>query len=214
MFDCSEFNSLFTNYGFQFCEHLNYISLLDDEDSVKKRIDRRKWQQIKKSINAGCDIVVSKDESEISEFYKILTELYKSKVKKPLPGLDYFLNFAKNNIGAFLLMKFQNKIVGGLMVGLHNDTVYAIYSCGENGKYKDVYPSVLANWAGLEYGLKNGFKYFDFLGAGKPNEDYGVREFKCHFGGELVRYGRYNLILNKPLFTIGKLGVKFIKKYT
>jgi lipid II:glycine glycyltransferase (peptidoglycan interpeptide bridge formation enzyme) len=135
-------------------------------------------------------------------------------VKKPLPCLDYFLKFSEYNIGAFLLIKFQNKIIGGLMVGVHDEVVYAIYSCGENGKYKDVYPSVLANWAGLEYGLKNRFRYFDFLGAGKPNEDYGVREFKCQFGGEIVRYGRYNLILNKPLFAIGKLGVTFIKKYT
>src|ERR1035437_1234194 len=25
LFDCSEFHSLFTGYGFQFCEHLNFI---------------------------------------------------------------------------------------------------------------------------------------------------------------------------------------------
>ena len=69
-------------------------------------------------------------------------------------------------------------------MGVYNDVIYDIYGCGEDGKYKDVYPSVLANWAALEYGLKNGLKYFDFLGAGKPNEDYGVREFKSKFGGE------------------------------
>src|ERR1035437_5500861 len=195
LFDCSEFYSLFTNYGFHFSEHLNFINLLDNENSVKKRISSSKLQQIKKSVKAGAQIVESKDESEISEFYKLLSELYKTKVKTPLPRMDYFLNFSKYNMGAYLLIKFQDKIIGGLMGGVYNEVVYAIYSCGEDGKYKDIYPSVLANWAGLEYGLKNGLKYFDFLGAGQPNKEYGVREFKSQFGGEVVRYGRYNLIL-------------------
>jgi serine/alanine adding enzyme len=214
IFDCSDFNSLFNSYGFQFCEHLNFISLLDNEDSVKKRINRSKMQQIKKSLNSGAEIIETRDVSEISEFYKLLTELYKKKVKTPLPRLDYFLNLSKYNVGIFLLIKFQNKIIGGLIIGAYNEVVYAIYSCGEDGKYKDVYPSVLAFWGGLEYGLKNGLKYFDFLGAGKPNEDYGVREFKSKFGGELVNYGRYSLVLNKVLFAIGKFGVKILKKYT
>ena len=213
LFDCSDYHLLFTGYGFKFSEHLNFINLLDNENLVKKRISKSKLKQYTKSLNAGAEIIKSKDESEISDFYRLLSSLYKTKVKTPLPRLDYFLNLSKYNIGAFLLIKYQNKIVGGLMVGVYDEVIYAIYSCGEDGKYKDVYPSVLAFWGGLEYGLKNGFKYFDFLGAGKPNEDYGVREFKSKFGGKLVNYGRYNLILNKSLYTIGKLGIGFMKKY-
>jgi serine/alanine adding enzyme len=213
LFDCSEYNSLFTSYGFQFSEHLNFINLLDNEDSVKKRISGSKLKQIKKSLKTGAEIIETKDEVEISEFYKLLSDLYKTKVKTPLPRLDYFFNFSKYNIGSFLLIKFQNRIIGGLMIGAHDEVIYAIYACGEDGKYKDVYPSVLANWAGIEYGLKNRFKYFDFLGAGKPNEDSGIREFKSKFGGELVNYGRYKLIVNKPLYKLGELGLRLIKKY-
>jgi serine/alanine adding enzyme len=213
LFDCSEFHSLFTSFEFQFSEHLNFINLLDNENSVKERISASKLRQIKKSLKAGTEIVESKDESEISDFYKLLSELYKTKVKTPLPCLDYFLNFSKYNIGVFLLIKFQKKIIGGLMVGVYNEVIYALYACGKDGEFKDVYPSVLANWAGLEYGLNNGLKYFDFLGAGKPNEDNGIREFKSKFGGELVNYGRYKLILNKPLYALGELGVRLMKKY-
>ena len=213
LFDCSEFHSLFTRFGFQFSEHLNFINLLDNEYSVKKRIGESKLRQIKKSLKAGTEIIESKDESEISDFYRLLSELYKTKVKTPLPCLDYFLNFSKYNIGVFLLVKFQNKIIGGLMGGVYNGVIYELYVCGKDGEYKDIYPSVLATWAGLEYGLKNGLKYFDFLGAGKPNEDYGVREFKSKFGGNLANYGRYKLILNKTLYTFGEIGVGLMKKY-
>ena len=117
LFDCSEFHPLFTSYGFHFSEHLNFINILDNENSVKKRISVSKLRQIKKSLAAGAEIVESKDESEISEFYKLLSALYKTKVKTPLPRMDYFLNFSKYNIGVFLLIKFQNKIIGGLMGG-------------------------------------------------------------------------------------------------
>jgi serine/alanine adding enzyme len=212
LFDCSEFHREYTSFGFQFSEHLNFINTLENEDSVKKRMNKSKLKQIKKTLNAGAEIIESENESEIRDFYKLLSELYRTKVKTPLPGLDYFLNFLKYKIGVFLLIKYQNKIVGGLMVGLYDKVIYAINSCKDNKEYKDIYPGVLANWAGIEYGLKNKFIYFDFLGAGKPNEDYGVREFKSKFGGKLVNYGRYKLILNKPLYALGEKAVRIMKR--
>lgn len=212
-FDCTEYSEVFKEFGFEFHEHLNYITLLDDETSVKKRISESKLRQIKKTIKAGAEIVVSSDESEIQEFYSLLCELYRTKVKTPLPGLEYFINFSKYNVGVYLLIKYQGRIIGGLMGGVFGNTIYELYVCGEDGKYKDVYPSVLATYAAIDYGLKNGLEYFDFLGAGKPNEDYGVREFKSKFGGELVNYGRFRLILNRPLYKLGELAIKIIKKY-
>ena len=94
------------------------------------------------------------------------------------------------------------------MVGIYNGVIYALYACGKDGEYKDVYTSVLANWAGLEYGLK----YFDFLGAGPAKSDYDVRDFKAKFGGELVSYGRFLRINNKSLYNLGKIGLKIYSK--
>ena len=50
------------------------------------------------------------------------------------------------------------------------------------------------------------------MGAGKPDEAYGVRDFKARFGGEQVEHGRF-LYINKPLlYRVGKFGVKLLKK--
>lgn len=213
LFDCTEYRAVFEEFGFDYLEHLNFINTIDDETLMKKRISESKLRQIKKSLKAGAEIILTSDEQHIKDFYKILSELYRTKIKTPLPGVDYFLDFSKYGIGVYLLIKYQEKIIGGLMGGVYGDTIYELYICGEDGKYKDVYPSVLATYTALDYGLKNGLKYFDFLGAGKPDEDYGVREFKSKFGGQLVNYGRFKLILNKPLYKIGELGVKLMKKY-
>lgn len=48
----------------------------------------------------------------------------------------------------------------------------------------------------FDRGHQNRFQIFDFGGAGKPNVSYGVRYYKMSFGGKLVNYGRYTLVLN------------------
>jgi len=50
------------------------------------------------------------------------------------------------------------------------------------------------------------------MGAGKPDEGYGVRDFKAKFGGELVEHGRFIHINQPVLYTIGKQAVKFLKR--
>jgi len=51
------------------------------------------------------------------------------------------------------------------------------------------------------------------MGAGKPDEDYGVREFKSKFGGELVNYGRFIRINNPFYYKLGELGLKILYKF-
>ena len=64
----------------------------------------------------------------------------------------------------------------------------------------------------FQYGFKNNLRKFDFMGAGKSNEDYGVRDFKAKFGGELKEHGRFIKINNPFLYSLGKLALGLIKK--
>ena len=87
-----------------------------------------------------------------------------------------------------------------------NKVIYEWYVCGLDQDYKNIYPSVLATWAAIEYGLKNNLETFDFMGVGVPDKDYGVREFKSKFGGELVNFGRFGRINNHFIYTITEIG--------
>ena len=40
---------------------------------------------------------------------------------------------------------------------------------GLDEEFKNVYPSVLATWAPIDYALKNNLKVFDFMGVGVPD---------------------------------------------
>ena len=50
------------------------------------------------------------------------------------------------------------------------------------------------------------------MGAGKPDENYGVREFKEKFGGELVEYGRFIRINNPLLYKLGTSALSILKQ--
>ena len=210
LFDTSKFDEIFLLYKFKFKEHLNFIVKLENAEDVKKQMSESKFRQVKKSIKAGAKIVTADTEQDVKEFYKHLSKLYSEKVKKPLPDYSYFKNFFwLTTIGKFLLIIYNNKIIGGIMCAIYKDTIFELYINGEDGKYQNIYPSVMATYAAIDFGLKNGIKYFDFLGAGKPNEDYGVREFKSKFGGKLVNFGRYKFINNALLYKTGEIGLKY-----
>jgi lipid II:glycine glycyltransferase (peptidoglycan interpeptide bridge formation enzyme) len=50
------------------------------------------------------------------------------------------------------------------------------------------------------------------MGAGSPDQPYGVRDFKAEFGGELVEHGRFLCVRKPMLYAIGKMGVKLLKQ--
>src|SRR5690606_9843303 len=213
MRDVSNINPVFQNLGYKFSEHLNYIIPVKDLQYNKSILSSTRKRQINKALKSGAVIKEASSSDDVAAFYLILSELYKKKVKKPLPGINFFTEFFKDSsLGKIFLISYQNNIIGGIVCPIYKGTIYEYYVCGLDSEYKYQYPSVLATWAPIEYAANNGLKYFDFMGAGKPDADYGVREFKSKFGGELVNYGRYLKVTKPALYSIGKTGLNLLQK--
>lgn len=211
--DYSNFKSNFEKNGWHYETYLNFHLNCSNEQIVWNNFNSNRKRQIKKAISSGTVLQEAVNESEILEFYAILKNLYLNKIKKPLPSEDFFIAFFKSEVGKILLVKFQNKVIGGIVCPiLTNECIYEFYICGLDQEYKDQSPSVMATYAAIEYGFKNNLKYFDFMGAGKSNEDYGVRDFKSKFGGELVEHGRF-IKINRPfMYKLGKTVLLLLKK--
>lgn len=207
--DYSSLREVFKKAGYSHNDHLNFkISCLNREE-VNLRISKSKKRQMRQSIKNGAKIQEAESIAQVKQFYSLLKELYLTKVKLPLPDKSFFIDFFKLNLGKYLLVIFQDKVVGGIMCPIHKKkTIYEWYICGEDGKYKGVYPSVLATMAPIEYAINHNIEIFDFMGAGMPDRDYGVREFKSKFGGDLVNHGRFLKINNPNLY---KLGTQLLK---
>ena len=205
--DFTPWREAFEQAGFLYQPHLNFH--VDCTQDLTNRLSENRKRQLKRSV---ASIEEAKGEIDIREWYAILHDLYRTKVKTPLWPMEFFIEAYRQKIGKFLLVKHEGKIIGGSMIVADERCVYEWYECGLNAQYRDLYPSVKATYAGMEYAKKQGRVRYDMMGAGEPNVPYGVRDFKAEFGGVLVEHGRF-LHISKPLlYKIGALGVKFLKR--
>ncbi len=207
--DYSPWKEVFEACGFLYQPHLNIqVACTATHTMTEQRI-----RQVKKALKNGVEIVLATSEQEIQDWYQILSRLYRTKVRTPLWSEAFFLHFYSSGVGKYLLVKYQDKVIGGMMCPiLNNKAIYEWFVCGLDEEYREQYPSVMATYAAIEYAKQNALPLFDFMGAGKPNVPYGVRDFKMEFGGELVEHGRFLCIPKPLLYWIGKMGVKFLKR--
>lgn len=210
--DYSKWRNIFEQCGFAYQPHLNFHVDCMQENMLATMSESRR-RQIKKAIKSGVEIIEAQSQDDVIAYYEILKDLYINKVKTPLFPVEFFLSFFDNSFGKYLLVKYEGKIIGGIMCPiLKARTIYEWFVCGLDEQYKNQYPSVMATYAAIEYANSNNISCFDFMGAGKPDEAYGVRDFKARFGGEMVEHGRYLCVRKPLLYNIGKLGVKLLKR--
>ena len=206
--DYSRWKSVFEANGFAYQPHLNIQVTCSEAHTMSEQ--RRR--QVKKAISNGSIISQAQTEQEIRDWYRILSQLYRTKVRTPLFSEEFFLQFYREGVGKYLLVKHQGKVIGGMMCPvLDGKAIYEWFVCGLDEEYREQYPSVMATYAAIEYAKTNALPLFDFMGAGKPDVPYGVRDFKMEFGGELVEHGRFLCVRKPLLYRMGQLGVKLLK---
>lgn len=211
--DYTATRSVFEEIGFQYNAHLNFHVATPDVETALKQLSTTKRRDIKLMRKEGADWEEITSREDILVYYNILEELYRTRIKTPLFPLEFFEKLAESSYGKIMAVKHNGQIIGGsTCVLLPGRTVYEWFVCGLDGQTKNIFPSTMATWAAIEYAASNGYSRFDMMGAGKPDEGYGVREFKSKFGGELVEHGRFVYVLQPVLYRFGKKAVDIIKK--
>jgi lipid II:glycine glycyltransferase (peptidoglycan interpeptide bridge formation enzyme) len=210
--DYSNYRVTFEAVGFSYVPHLNFHVSTPDVETALKQLNTTKRRDIKLSGREGAEWFETKNPDDLKEYYLILRELYRTKIKTPLFPFEFFEKLIQLEQGKLFIVKHKGKVIGGsVCVVLRGRTIYEWFVCGLDGQIKNVLPSTVATWAAIEYAATNGYSWFDMMGAGKPNEGYGVREFKSKFGGELVEHGRSLYICKPRLYGFGKFIVQKIK---
>lgn len=205
----SHWRDLFEACGFLYQPHYD----IHVHCNAQHQMTEQRIRQVKKALKNGVEIVLATSEQEIRDCYQILSRLYRTKVRTPLFSEEFFLRFYRENRGIYILVKFQGKVIGGMMCPiLDGKAIYEWYVCGLDEEYRELYPSVMATYAAIEYAKAKGLPLFDFMGAGKPDIPYGVRDFKMEFGGELVEHGRFLYVRKPILYEIGKFWVRISKR--
>ena len=233
--DYSQWKEAFERAGFEYKKHLNFHIDCTDKEAMWERLSEVRRRQVKKasatvSLNDAAMLPnepqasLLNDENDVRAWYAILEKLYRTRVKTPLFPETFFLEAYRQGIAKYLLVKYEGKVIGGMMIveltserinELTNERrgcVYEWYICGLDTEYKEKYPSVMATWAAMEYANEHGLARFDVMGAGVPGVPYGVRDFKAEFGGKLVEQGRFLCVCKPWLYRLGTFVVKLMKR--
>ena len=211
--DFSEWKSVYEACGFTYKPHYNFKVDCSSQEVIEKNIDRGRRRNVNSSLKLGCEMVEHPTIEQVREWYLILQDLYRTKVKTPLFPLSFFEKLYTQSDCRYFLVSYQGRILGGTACVLVDQReIYEWFGCGLDYEIKGVTPSVLSTYQGLLYGSENGIPVLDMMGAGSPDDDYGVRKFKERFGGQLVEHGRFLCITKPLLYHIGALGVKILKK--
>jgi serine/alanine adding enzyme len=193
-----------------------YLNILvettEPADKLFSKVSSSKRRQIQSSLNAGASVRPASNEEEVRSFFRIIQDLYRTKVKKPLLPEEAFLRiFRDGRMGEVLLVIFRDEVVGGMLCPhVPGDVMYEWYIAGLDSRLKKykVYPSVLVTWEAIRFASEHGFREFNFMGAGISGQPYGPRDFKLQFGGKLVEAPRLIFVHKPLLFLAGRIAIR------
>ena len=217
LFDLTDVQLILEKHNFKFEGHLDYLINLDrPTEEIMQSIGRRTRKQIRRGLRQG-EVIISEvtQRAELSEWYELLQSTY-SAAQVPL-GSSSLFEAAFEILHPREMIKFYTARVNDTLVScsaelLFKDIIYGWYS-GTDREYSSYVPNELLMWNVLEWGANNGYRLYDFGGAGKPDEEYGVRDFKAKFGGDLVNFGR-NVYVHQPnLLKLSKFGYEIYQRF-
>jgi CelD/BcsL family acetyltransferase involved in cellulose biosynthesis len=214
--DTSEMRPTLCECGFRYEDHLNYlINLKRPVEEIMQGIGKRTRKHIRQGLRQA-DVVIEEATTlqQIATCYSLLRKTY-SNAQVPLADQSLFeaafnVLYPKGMV-RFLLARVGKTNVATSVELAFKDTVYGWYG-GLDRAYGSFRPNELLMWHILQWSTENGYAVYDFGGAGKPDEDYGVRDFKAKFGGELINPGRYVYVHSPIWLKIISAGYKLSQK--
>jgi lipid II:glycine glycyltransferase (peptidoglycan interpeptide bridge formation enzyme) len=196
--------------AFVYEDHLNYlIDLALPPEEVLQNIGARTRKNIRRGLRRGeVEMKELEGRASLVAWYDLLRQTYRA-AGVPLADRSLF-EAAFDLLRPKGMVRFTWAHVNGSPAAIsveliRGDTVYGWYG-GVNRAFSKWVPNELLTWHILKWGAENGYRVYDFGGAGKPDEDYGVRDFKAKFGGELVCYGRNTCVHSPTGLAISKAG--------
>jgi lipid II:glycine glycyltransferase (peptidoglycan interpeptide bridge formation enzyme) len=215
LWDWGDCRSIFDQNGYEYEDHLDiFHDLTKSPDKLLMEMHKGRRKNIRRAIRKGLEFNELKTEKQIHIGYELVKETY-NKISLPLPDYSLFKNSFEimngKKMAKFFGAFYREKMIGFRAVLCFNKSIYDWYA-GADSNHLDKYPNDFLPWKIMEWGSKNGYEKFDFGGAGKPNEPYGVRDFKLKFGGELVNFGRFQKIHKPRLMRIGKMGFNLSRR--
>jgi len=214
--DLSAVQPILQGNGFVHEGHLNFlIDLQRSTEEIWSSLHGNVRTNVRKARRMGVVVEEVTSLDKVSDVYAVLAKVYEH-IQIPLAPPSLFeaafeILYPQGMI-KFLVAQAEDTCVGIAIRLLYKDVIYAWY-VGAIRDYASYKANDLLNWYVLEWGAQNGFRCFDFGGAGKPDEYYGPRRFKAKFGGKQVNYGRNICVHHPHLLRFSQWGYQLYRRF-
>ncbi|MFN3189920.1 MAG: lipid II:glycine glycyltransferase FemX [Aureliella sp.] len=181
--------------GYEYSDYLNYVvDTRPDQDELFSRLSKSCRSKVKRSIKRGVEIEAGESKEQLDTMYRLVQTSYE-RSGVPLVDRRLFteaLERLGNEVVQVRIARFEGEAVAAGISLAFRGRFYAWYGGGM--RRPGIAPFDVLTWDEIRWASENGFQCYDFGGAGWPDEEYGPREFKAKFGGDLVSYGRYRKV--------------------
>lgn len=204
----------FIHAGYKYEEHLNiHVDLTRDADELWKDVHKQKRYEVNRAKREGLKFGPITNITELEESYQLLKNIY-IRIKLPLFPFSVFENaykvLAPKGMACFWAAYCEGNLIATMYTLCYRGRIYDYFAGGDN-LHSHKFPNSMISWQVMQWGKDNGMTLFDWGGAGKPGQPYGVRDFKEKFGGRFVNFGRYEKIHMPILYRMAKGAFKFIR---
>lgn len=202
--------------GYAYEGHLNFlIDLTQPEAALWGSIRSSARRNIRKAESLGVAVEELTRADELPPAYAVLRDVYK-RLQVPLPDESLFRAafdvLHPRGMLRVLVARLEGVTIGVLTLLIHAGVMTYWYT-GTVRELSVFRPSDLLVWHAIRLGAESGCRVFDFGGGGRPDEEYGVRDFKAKFGGELVNFGRNTCIHAPRLLHVSEKGYQMVRRF-
>lgn len=204
-------NEAFEMRGYVVTERLNefVVELGDSVDLLWQRIDGNKRRNIRKAVEAGVEVIDSRDREDLVAFYSLLKNAAGRHGFNVYPFSFYEAVWRAygSEFSRVFLANWGGKGVSGVFVAVHGKTVFT-FGAGSLREGFKVRPNDILHWTAMKWAIERGYSAYHMGMLSEPppvegSSSWGIWRWKREWKGALKRIqvfsksylSRYGLIL-------------------
>ncbi len=211
--DYSQWKDTFEACGFAYQAHLNVIQDLSfGEEQIYRNLHKDRKRNLRRAEQYNLQFREVAYADDIQKVIRLVQHTYQ-RVRVPFAYTPLLQQAIHQQDFRFFAVIKDGEIVAGQICVCHKEVLHAWFT-GSDERFFRMRINDFLMWKVMLWGKMNGYTCFNFGGAGEPHIPSGTRDFKVHFGGEMVEYGRFLCVQNSWLYKIGSWGVRMMRKFS
>lgn len=209
-------SQIWSDNQYEEVEHLNIIlDITRSTDYLYQNLTSSCRNKIRIAQENGLEFKPVDANIQLKEVYLLLRSVYQ-RINLPLISYSAFKQAVEVLLNAnkleLMAVYSGNKIMSVMLLTKYKKECYSWYMATSR-KPEAKGASDLLVWNLICWAKNQGFETFNWGGAGMPNEDYPVRDFKHKFGGDLICDLRYRVVFQSLNYSIASSVFHFYRLF-